>query len=269
MPELPEVENLRRYLVRAGIPGRRIVEVDVRWPGFERSEDGKGGLAGLPGRRIKTVERHGKQLVVRLDRGVLGLHMGMTGSLAVRKPEEERLKYAHTVFYLDDERRIELDDPRRWASVVLADRAEELIGGLGPDAVSPAFTADEFIRRVKPRRSAIKAVLMDQHVLAGVGNIYADEALFRAGISPTRAAIKISEARLRALHSSVQETLSHATEFIGRRLLEDGRPFVVDAHDSRMRLPRKKGAPCPDCGTPLRAHSFGTRTAYYCPKCQR
>ena len=195
--------------------------------------------------------------------------MGMTGSLAVRRPAEPRLKYAHTVFHLDDGRRIELDDPRKWASAVLADDAEELVGGLGPDAVDPAFTVSDFVSRVRPKRSAIKAVLLDQHVLAGVGNIYADEALFRAGISPARAANRLSEARLRALHAAVRDVLAHATDFIASHLSEDGRPFVVDAYDERMRLPRKAGAPCPECGAPLRTMKFGGRSAYYCPKCQR
>lgn len=269
MPELPEVESLRRYLIRERVTGRTVKAVDVGWPGAQRASDGKGGLAGLPGRRIKAVERHGKQLVVKLDKGVLGLHMGMTGSLAVRRPADPRLKYAHTVFHLDDGRRIELDDPRKWASVVLTDSAEALTGSLGPDAVDPTFIAADFIQLVRPKRSAIKAVLLDQHVLAGVGNIYADEALFRAGISPARSANKVSEASLRALHAAIQDVLAHATAFIGSHLSDDGRPFVVDAYDERMRLPRKAGAPCPECAAPLRTMKFGGRSAYYCPKCQR
>ena len=269
MPELPEVESLRRYLIRERVTGRAIKAVDLHWPGVAMSDDGKGGLADLPGRRIRAVGRHGKQLVVKLDRGLLGLHMGMTGSLAVRRPADPRLKYARTVFHLDDGHRIELDDPRRWASVVLVNNAEDLTGGLGPDAVDPAFTTAEFIRRVSPKRSAIKAVLLDQHVLAGVGNIYADEALFRAGISPARAANKVSEARLHALYVAVQEVLVQAIDFIASHLLDDGRPQIVDAYDERMRLPRKAGRPCPECSAPLRTMKFGGRSAYYCSKCQR
>jgi formamidopyrimidine-DNA glycosylase len=246
-----------------------ISRVDARWPGTERSEDGKGGLAGLQGRRIAAVNRRGKQLIVRLDKGVLGLHMGMTGSLAVRKPADPPLRYAHTVFHLDDGRRIELDDVRKWASAVLVDDESELTGSLGPDALDPSFTAADFVGRVRPKRSAIKAVLMDQHVLAGVGNIYADEALFRAGISPHRPANRISEARLRALHAAVRQVLSHAVAFIESHLSDEGRPFVVDAYDERMRLPRKAGAPCPECKRPLSAAKFGGRTAYYCSECQK
>ncbi len=269
MPELPEVEALRRYLVRERVTGLRISRVEARWPNIERTEDGLGGLSGLAGRRIDSVDRHGKQLLVQLDKGVLGLHMGMTGNLAVRRSHAPALKYAHTVFHLSDGRRIELDDPRRWASVVLVDRASDLTGGLGPDALDPAFDAAEFVRRVKPKRSAIKAVLLDQHILAGVGNIYADEALFRARISPLRPASRKGVDRLSALHAAIRITLTQSIEFIESHLLEDGRPHIVDAYDARMQLPRKAGAPCPECKSPLATATVGGRSSYYCRSCQR
>ncbi|MEX0763273.1 MAG: DNA-formamidopyrimidine glycosylase family protein [Dehalococcoidia bacterium] len=269
MPELPEVESLRRYLTASGMCGRTIAAVEARWPGIENSLDGMGGLAGLPGRRMESIHRHGKQLLVILDRGVLGLHMGMTGSLVVRHPEDEPLKYAHTTLFLDDERRIELTDPRRWASVVLAGHATELTGGLGPDALDPDFTADSLIERLSGRRMAIKPLLLDQRMLAGVGNIYADEALHRAGISPLRRTNRISRERLARLHAAIRETLESATEYIVAHPVSDGRPLVVDAYDGRMMMPRRRGEPCPSCGHPIRSHAFNNRTAYYCPACQR
>jgi formamidopyrimidine-DNA glycosylase len=106
-------------------------------------------------------------------------------------------------------------------------------------------------------------------VFAGVGNIYADEALFRAGIRPTRSARRISRARLELLHMAVLDSLAHAIEYIGDHPLDDGRPFVVDAYDGRMNLPRRGGVTCPKCGTTVRTHSFGNRTSYFCPRCQR
>ncbi len=269
MPELPEVEALRLYLLRERLVGQRVTDIEAHWPGIERTEDGLGGLAGLKGRMVDGISRHGKQLVLPLDTGVLGLHMGMTGSLAVRSPAQPRLKYARTVIHFGDGRRLELDDPRRWASVVVVDSAAELTGGLGPDALDPSFTADEFARRVKPKRSAIKAVLLDQHVLAGVGNIYADEALFQAGISPLRTANRISVPRLLKLYGAVISILTNAVAFIESHLSADGRPFVVDAYDERMRLQRKAGAPCPECKTALSMAQVGGRSAYFCRKCQR
>lgn len=269
MPELPEVESLRRYLVANEVRGRTISEVEARWPGIENSLDGMGGLAELPGRRVESIDRHGKQLIVHLNSGVLGLHMGMTGSLVVRHPEDEPLKYAHTTLYLDDERRIELTDPRRWASVVLVEHSAELTGSLGPDALDPNFTADSFIERISGRRVAIKPLLLDQRVLAGVGNIYADEALHRAGISPLRRSNHISRERLARLHVAIRETLESATDYIVAHPAKDGRPLVVDAYDGRMMVPRRRGEPCPSCGRPIRSHAFNNRTAYYCPACQR
>ena len=268
MPELPEVESLRLYLVEQGIPGRTITDVEADWPGIENTVDGKGGLSDLPGRRVTAITRTGKNLFLRLDRDVLWLHMGMTGRLAVMRPEQERLKYARTVFYLDDERRIELDDPRRWAGVRLEESEDSALAGLGPDALDGRLTFDEFRSRIKPRRAPVKALLLDQSVLAGVGNIYADEALHRAGIRPTRPGSSISDDDLAALHRAIRTSLTHALQYIVHHPDADGRPFIVDAYDDRMRLRRKKGAECPDCGTGLETAKFGGRTAYFCPQCQ-
>ena len=170
-------------------------------------------------------------------------------------------------FYLDDERRIELDDQRRWASVQIIHDLSEVTGELGPDALDPTFTAGQFIEVVKKRRMPIKSLLMDQHVLAGVGSIYAGEALHRAGISPLRPGTRISKERLAALHEAIRTSLALAVQHIVANPNDDGSP--LDAYDDRMRLPRKKGAPCPDCGTTLSYHKIGGRTAYFCKHCQK
>ena len=268
MPELPEVESLRLYLIDQRVVGRTITDVVADWPGIENTEDGAGGLAQLPDRAITGVGCVGKNLLVALDSGVLWLHMGMTGRLAVMHPDEEPMRYARTTFYLDDERRIELDDPRRWAGVRLLTLDAEIVDGLGPDALDPSLTAEEFVQRVKRRRSPVKAVLLDQSVLAGVGNIYADEALHRAGIRPSRRADRISNSRLVVLHDAVRTSLLQALRYIVDHPDERGRPYIVDAYDDRMRLVRKKNANCPDCLTPLETQKLGGRTSYFCPRCQ-
>ncbi len=268
MPELPEVESLRLYLACQDLVRRTFVDISADWPGIENTEDGLGGLSGLRGRRIEGFSRVGKNLLIRLDRGVLWMHMGMTGRLAVMFPTEEPMRYARVTLYLDDERRIELDDPRRWAGVRFEESAEDALPNVGPDALDAELTADEFVRRVKRKRSPIKSVLMDQTVLAGVGNIYADEALHRAGIHPARRADRISEARLKSLFAAVRTSLLQALKYIVDHPDERGRPYVVDAYDDRMRLQRKKSATCPDCSTPLQTRKFGGRTSYFCPKCQ-
>ena len=327
MPELPEIEALRRYLLREGLVGRTVVEVDADWPGVEDTVDGMGGLSGLVGRRVEGIERRGKQLILPLsapsgrdpltpalsrggergqssttghgqsanqpesegltsltpgasglshrERGrnngsdrVLGLHMGMTGRLGVMAPEDESFRYRRLALYLDDERRVELDDVRRWAMVRLEDSAEAFTAGMGPDALDPDFTAAQFIERVSARRSPIKSVLLDQKVLAGVGNIYADEVLLIVGIAPSRRADKISAGRLISLHNTIVGVLENALAFIESHPDDQGRPYVIDAQDDRMQIPRKAGAPCPQCETALKSKKFGGRTAYYCPSCQ-
>ena len=269
MPELPEVESLRRYLVAERVPGRIITSATADWPGVENTADGAAGLSTLPGRRIMSAKRHGKQLVLPLDRGFLGLHMGMTGRLVILGPDDEPQRYARYTFTLDDGRRIELDDMRRWAGAVLVSSEDELTSRLGPDAISPSFTSQIFTERIAGRRSAIKPLLMDQSILAGVGNIYADEALHRSGISPARRAHRISRARLARLHKDLLAVLNEAIGFIAANPDEHGAPYIVDAYDGRMRLSRKRGASCPACGEPIRSRKLGGRTAYYCPRCQR
>jgi formamidopyrimidine-DNA glycosylase len=269
MPELPEVENIRRYLIRQRVPGRTFTRVEAGWPGAANADDRAGGIAGLTGRRVEEIGRHGKNLLLVLDIGVLALHMGMTGSLAVRGPTEPRLRFTHTLLHLDDGRRIEVEDPRKWASAALVGDAPEVTASLGPDALSPEFLPGPFTAEVRRRRSPVKALLLDQHLVAGVGNIYADEALFRAGISPLRRGSDISEARLHSLHAAIIATLNRAVSFIESHRLADDRPFVVDAYDARMALERRQGSACPKCRRTLKTAKIGGRTAYYCSICQR
>ena len=268
MPELPEVEHLRRYLIREGVPGRKFASVTASWARTVKSPSVEDFVLGLRGRTVDKVRRRAKYLNVELDRGSLILHMGMTGSLAVRGPSDERQRFAHTIFDLDDGRRIEMNDPRKWASAWLVDDPSTVFDGIGPEPFDPSFTAENFAERVRVKRSPIKSVILDQSVLAGVGNIYADEALLRAGISPARRAHRISAGRLEALHGEIVAVLAHAIDYIDDNQLEYGRPFVTDAQDARMRITRAKGGSCPVCGGPMRSRQFGGRTAYFCSECQ-
>jgi formamidopyrimidine-DNA glycosylase len=192
----------------------------------------------------------------------------MTGRLGIMAPYEESFRYRRLSLFFDDERRLELDDVRRWAMVRLEDDAEAFTGGMGPDALNPEFTPAEFVERVSAKRSPIKSVLLDQKVLAGVGNIYADEALLMVGITPSRRADQISVTRLESLHNTIVGVLENALSFIESQPDDQGRPYVIDAQDDRMQITRKPGAPCPQCEAALKSRKFGGRTAYYCPYCQ-
>ena len=236
---------------------------------MENTADGAAGLSTLPGRRIMSAKRHGKQLVLPLDRGVLGLHMGMTGRLVILEPDDEPLRYTRYTFTLNDGRRIELDDVRRWAGAVLVDSEDELTVRLGPDAIDPAFTSEMFVERITGRRSAIKPLLMDQSVLAGVGNIYADEALHRSGISPARRAHRISRARLARLHGRPDGRPQRGHRFSSPPILTStarrtsSTPTMVACASPENAAHCARPAP-----EPIRSRKLGGRTAHYCPRCQ-
>ena len=273
MPELPEVESLRRYLVREGMPGSVFERVAVESkPSPETGTGAISDLTRLPGRRVDRLERRGKQIAAGLDNGVLGLHMGMTGRIEVLAENEPPPRFTRVEFTLrngTNNLRMVLVDPRRWGAIRTFTDLEQAFAGLGPDALDPGFTTEQFAETVSRRKTRIKPLLLDQSLVAGVGNIYADEALHRVGISPARRANRISGKNLHALYMAIRESLEHALEFILSHPDDRGRPFIVDAHDDRMRLLRKPGSFCPRCEIPLRTKSFGGRTAYYCSNCQR
>ena len=272
MPELPEVESLRRYLIREGVPGSVFERVDVESkPSPEKGTGAISDLTKLPGRKVVRLERRGKQIAAVLDQGVLGLHMGMTGRIEILDDNEPAPRFTRVEFTLRNgakDLRMVLADPRRWGAIRTFNDLSEAFAGLGPDALNPDFTAERFAEDVSRRKSPIKPLLLDQSLVAGIGNIYADEALHRVGISPARRANRISTSNLNALCAAIRESLEHALDFILNHPDDRGRPFIVDAHDDRMRLRRKLGSFCPRCEIPLVTKSFGDRTAYYCTNCQ-
>lgn len=273
MPELPEVESIRRYLVSKRLKGKIIQRVEVGWADSVAAprHDTEGFANAVSGKRIGSIDRRGKYLIAPLRDAVdtsshLILHMGMTGSVHVRDSGETSVKYRRAALYLDDGRRIELNDSRRWARLWCAEKLEHAFPNLGPEPWD--LTPNEFAQRVKSKRSRIKPALLDQNLVAGVGNIYADESLHRTGISPLRRCNRISVARLEILHSAITAVLEHAIEFISTHPSADGSPYVVDAYDERMRVTRGSKSNCPDCGQAIVSRSIGGRTAYYCLRCQ-
>ena len=273
MPELPEIESIRRYLVSSGVEGTRIERVEIGWSDSVAapSADIEAFANGVYSKQIGPLHRRGKYLVSPLTDGRdttshLVLHMGMTGSLHVRNSNEAPVRYRRAAFYLNDGRRIELNDSRRWARMWCVDDATEAFPRLGPEPWDMA--PKQFASKVRPKRSRVKPTLLDQSLIAGVGNIYADESLHRSGISPLRRCNRISVARLVDLHASIIAVLEHAIEFISTHPSEDGSPYVVDAYDERMRVQRSPNSACPDCGNPVSSRRIAGRTAYYCRACQ-
>jgi len=262
LPELPEVETVVRTL-RPLIVGRRILNAEFGQLRILRGlpVETAGALAG---QKIKAIERHGKFIAIRLERGYLTVHLGMTGKLLVNA---DRTKWTHAIFTLDRGVMI-YDDPRQFGRIEYGLELPERVAALGPEPLE--VSSDEFARRLKERRSPIKAVLLNQAVVRGVGNIYADEALFRAGIRPRTAAASLRRDRVEKLYHAMREVLADAIESRGSSVSN-----YVDAEGRKgsfqlsHRVYRRTGEPCVTCGGKIKRIVLAQRGTHYCPKCQK
>lgn len=289
MPELPEVETVANG-VNARVRGRKIISV---WTG-SKPEPFKSTPAelehALTGSRIERVHRVGKHIVVDLVRedreaswrGQWLVHLGMTGRLLVSHAEVPVPLHTHAVVQLEDDREIRFVDPRRFGRLAVLDfsnhantREEDAGSGAGKGFVGPGqeplgITLDDFRKLFRGRRTPIKSALLNQSLLHGVGNIYADESLFRAGIRPRRQAARLSIRELTELREALQKVLKEAIALGGSSVSDyvdaDGvKGFFQLEHKVYMRT----GKPCLVCGTPIRKIVLGGRSTHYCPRCQR
>ena len=275
MPELPEVETTRRGLA-PHVEGRRVLHVvlrrpDLRWP--IPPEVGE----RLPGQRIAAVRRRAKYLLLDTAAGSALLHLGMSGSLRVLPADTPVREHDHVDLALAPPpggaaQVLRFNDPRRFGCLLWQPPGEvhPLLRALGPEPLSDGFDGDYLFARSRGRRAPVKAFLMDQRIVVGVGNIYAAEALHAAGISPLRAAGRISRERYRALADEVRRILDHAIRRGGTTLRDflapDGAPGYFEQELSAY---GRGGAPCPRCGRPLRQSAIGQRTTVWCGHCQR
>ena len=271
MPELPEVETVRSGLAPL-ISGHLIEQVTVRhrglrWPVGRRLE------RQLEGRGIQGVGRRGKYLLICCDRGTLIVHLGMSGSLCVVSASTPAGKHDHLDVTLDDGRILRFNDPRRFGSVHWIEGdplAHPLLAPLGLEPLAPDFDGDWLYRATRNRKAAIKHILMDSHLLAGIGNIYANEALFRAGIHPARSAQRVSLARYRRLAAAVRDYFGESTRRRWKHAAGlRGRNREARLLSAVLRGVRKGWRAVPVCGAAVRAMRQGQRSTFYCPHCQR
>jgi formamidopyrimidine-DNA glycosylase len=274
MPELPEVETIARGL-RETVVGRRILRVTLGKTDF--MDDPAAIELNLPGRRIEGIERYGKFMVVRLsvtngDERAPGLlvHLGMTGRLAPVVKERPQEKHTHACFELDDGRDLRYTDARRFGRMAFLAEAS-LVEALAPLGAEPLEVSEvEFHKRVRERRARIKALLLDQRVLRGVGNIYADESLWRAKIHPTRLGAQLSRKEACTLLRALQGILRRAIALHGSSISDfvdaEGRP---GDYQRRHRAYGREGKPCARCKTLIRRTIVAGRSSYFCPRCQR
>jgi formamidopyrimidine-DNA glycosylase len=261
MPELPEVETVVRS-VRQHLIGKRIVasKFTSRWvtPGNRTTL-----AARLAGRRIESVGRRGKFILIALDQGTLTVHLGMTGKLLVAGSEDT---HTHGVFTLDDGVLL-YHDPRQFGSIEWSPGGSPRVARLGPEPLEVTF--GEFRERLR-RRARVKALLLNQSFLAGIGNIYADESLFAAGIHPLAIAARLNRARAERLHTAIRGILAHAIELGGSSISD-----YVNADGERgwfqmeHRVYGREGEPCANCGGAVRKILVAQRGTHFCPRCQR
>jgi len=271
MPELPEVETTRRG-IRAALVGCRVQAFDLREPRLRwRVEPTL--AAAVAGQRVVDVRRRAKYLLIDLERGTLIAHLGMSGSLRVMPAGSPRLTHDHYDLVLDSGQCLRFNDPRRFGSLLWCTGPVDehpLLAALGPEPLEDALTADYLATRARRRKAAVKLFLMDQHVVVGVGNIYASEALFRAGIRPRRAAGRIKTAEWQRIVTSIRQVLGEAIQQGGTTLRDyvntDGTPGYFR---QQLFVYERAGEPCRQCATPIRHLVQGQRSTYFCPTCQK
>lgn len=271
MPELPEVETTRRG-IRPHLAGRRIRTILARQPRL-RWPIPQADLARAHGALIEDVGRRGKYLLLRTTAGTIMLHLGMSGSLRVVPAATPPFVHDHFDIVLDNGRCLRLRDPRRFGSVHWLPPGttnHPLLDSLGPEPWDPAFDGAYLYHRSRRRRRAVKAFIMDSRVVAGVGNIYANEALHAAGIHPARAAGRVGRARYGELAGAIRRILESAIEQGGTTLRDftdsAGEPGYFRIH---LAVYGRADGLCRRCGGPLRSIRQDQRGTWYCPRCQR
>ena len=290
MPELPEVETIVADL-RPHLVGRTIVRCELNFPTIVRHPEPEEFVDAVVGMRIDSVGRRGKYILISLtpphlwggggeaaggaaNNLQLVVHLGMTGQLRLVDPVAPLANHTHAVFFLDDGRQLRYRDPRRFGRLLLGTEqallSSKKMPRLGPEPIDPEFAPDELYRRLRTRRAAIKAVLLDQGAIAGVGNIYADESLHKARLRPDRIAGSLSKKSARRLHESLRESLT--LEIANRGSSVDTYRDAwgeIGGQQEKLLVYGRAGEPCFTCGRPLSAIRIAGRTTVFCRRCQR
>ena len=270
MPELPEVETTRRgiepHLLGRSVRRLLVRQPQLRWPVPDAV------ATGLSAGPIESVTRRAKYLLIGNGQGQAIVHLGMSGSLRVLPQSTPAGSHDHVEWWLEDGQMLRYNDPRRFGCLLWQPAGEvpPLLAGLGPEPFDGGFDGGYLHARAHGRSGPVKHFLMDQAIVVGVGNIYAAEALFRAGIDPRRAAGRVSLARFEALAQAVKTILAHAIERGGTTLRDFLRPDGEPGYfEQELLVYGRAGEPCRVCATEVRSVRLGQRSSFYCPKCQR
>lgn len=269
MPELPEVETIKNELL-PHITGRRITDVTLLWEGVVGFPSVQEFRFRLIGQEIKGGRRRGKYLIIDLlNDEALIVHLRMTGALLLEPVPAELQRFTRTIIHLDNGKKLYFRDVRKFGRMWLVKDISHVVGKLGPEPLEAGFTARLLAEILKNRSAPIKALLIDQPLIAGIGNMYADEALFAAKIHPLRTGDSLSQDEIKRLHRAIQKVLRSAINDKGASVENYFRPGgeVGTAH-SQFKVAHRRGELCPVCGTPIQRIVVRQRGTYFCPKCQ-
>ncbi len=275
MPELPEVETVVRDLRAHGLPGSVIRSVAVRWPRTIAELPPDAFCRALAGKTITTVTRRAKFIVLNLDSGDrLLIHLRMTGKLRFAAPGERPGPHDHVSLHLTDGRELIFNDTRKFGRFRLTQPGDDPFATLGPEPLEADFTPTLFKQRLKGKTRQIKPLLLDQTTVAGLGNIYVDEALWQARIHPERRADTLTAAEIRHLHAAIRTVLQRAIDNAGTTLGSGEANFYSVAgrrgrNADALKVFRRDGMPCPRCGTVIDRIVVAQRGTHFCPRCQK
>lgn len=273
MPELPEVETIVSDL-RPHLVGRTVVRCELLFPTIVRHPEPEAFVDGVVGLHIKALDRRGKYIVMRADGDVvLVVHLGMSGQLRIVDPAIPLLQHTHAVFDLENGRQLRYTDPRRFGRLLLGTEATLLASGampkLGPEPIDSEFSAEDLYKSFRHRKARLKAILLDQSTIAGVGNIYADESLHRARLRPDRLAGSLSRKSARRLHESLRESLQVAIANRGSSVDTYRDAWgTMGTQQEKLLVYGRAGEPCFTCGRPLSLIRIAGRSTVFCRRCQ-
>ena len=275
MPELPEVQTVVDDLLAADVVGATITSARVYWPRTVEGLSPPEFRRRIVGLAVMAIRRRGKFIVLDFtaERHLL-IHLRMTGHLELSSPAADRSRHQHVILGLGPHRELRFSDPRKFGRFYLAENADAILGGLGPEPLTPAFTSRMLYDRLQSRKRVLKPLLLDQRFIAGLGNIYVDEALWEAGLHPARRSDALNWEESRALHRAIRKVLRRGLKNLGTTLGSGRTTFYSvgrrpGRNRDQLRVFRRTGEPCPRCRGPIVRIVLGQRSTHLCPSCQR
>ncbi|MDJ0983950.1 MAG: bifunctional DNA-formamidopyrimidine glycosylase/DNA-(apurinic or apyrimidinic site) lyase [Desulfobacterales bacterium] len=275
MPELPEVQTIVNDLNAAGLRGRTIDSARVFWARTIAEPSARAFCSRIKGRTIAAIKRRGKFIVFGFQNGGhLLMHLRMSGRLHLVTPDQPRKKHEHVLLDLSGGQQLRFHDTRKFGRLYLTADAAQILNRLGPEPLSRGFTQTQLAAGLKPRKRLLKPLLLDQSFIAGLGNIYVDEALWESKVHPCRRAASLSATEIRALYRAIPRVLKRGLKNLGTSLGTGETNFYsVARHQGRNRdqlnVFRRTGQPCPRCRTEIERIIVGQRSTHICPLCQR